>query len=92
MKIVINAHTGGFSLSDSAVALYQELTGELLECQGRLLCRDDPKLVAAVETLGFDANGDYANLKIVEVPDDVIWTINEYAGSEWIAEHHRTWG
>jgi len=30
-------------------------------------------------------------LKIVEIPDDVDWEINEDDGSEWIAEKHRTW-
>lgn len=53
--------------------------------------RDDPALVQVVEELGHDADGDCANLKIVEIPDDVEWHIHEYDGSEHVAENHRTW-
>lgn len=54
--------------------------------------RDDPDLVAVVEELGSTANGAYAELKVVEIPDDVDWCIEEYDGREWVAEKHRTWG
>ena len=53
--------------------------------------RDDEVLVRVVEELGDDANGDYAELAIVEIPDNVEWEISEYDGSEHIAEKHRTW-
>lgn len=53
--------------------------------------RDDPHLVQVVETLGDAAGTKYARLKVVEIPDDVQWTIEEYDGIEWIAEVHRTW-
>ena len=53
--------------------------------------RDDPALVAVVRRLGSEANGDYATLKIVEVPADVDWYIDDYDGKEWVAEQHRTW-
>ncbi|WOF44330.1 hypothetical protein KNJ79_05205 [Sphingopyxis indica] len=53
--------------------------------------RDDPALVAAVEELGAAANGAFAKLEIVEIPDDVDWEIDEYDGREWVAEKHRTW-
>lgn len=53
--------------------------------------RDDPFLVQVVEQLGEDANGEFARLKIVEIPDGVEWTIGEYDGIEHIAEVHRTW-
>ena len=33
----------------------------------------------------------YAELKIVEVPDDVVWEIDEYDGLESISEVHRRW-
>ena len=55
------------------------------------LKRDDPILVQVVEELALDADGRYACLKVVEIPDDVDWEINEYDGNEWIAEKHRTW-
>jgi len=54
--------------------------------------RDDPDLIRVVEELGEEANGKYAELKIVEIPDDVEWVIQEYDGYEWVAEKHRTWG
>jgi hypothetical protein len=53
--------------------------------------RDDPLLVRVVEELGAEANSRYASLKIVEIPADVDWTLEEYDGLEWIAEKHRTW-
>jgi hypothetical protein len=37
------------------------------------------------------ANGGNANIKIVEVPEDVDWEIADYDGVEWVAEKHRTW-
>jgi hypothetical protein len=54
--------------------------------------RTDPALVKVVEQLGDRASGLYSQLVVVEVPDDVKWMIQEYAGIEWIAEEHRTWG
>ena len=54
-------------------------------------CRDDADLVAVVEALGSKANGDYAELKIVEVPDGVNWYIEDYDGAEHVAERQRTW-
>ena len=33
--------------------------------------RDDPALIQVVEELGKGADGDHAELKIVEIPDDV---------------------
>ena len=54
-------------------------------------CRDDADLVAVVEALGSKADGKYSELKIVEVPDDVNWYIEDYDGIEHVAERHRTW-
>lgn len=54
--------------------------------------RTDPKLVECVETLGDIANGLFAELKVVEIPDDIEWDIDEYDGLERIVERHRSWG
>ena len=89
MKIVINNCHGGFGLSSMAERLYQELA------QKKFINDDEeracPFLVQVVEQLGEDASDSYADLKIVEVPDDVNWCIEEYDGKEWVAEVHRTW-
>lgn len=55
------------------------------------IARDDPALVQTVEELGEKANGKYSWLKVVEIPDDVDWYIEEYDGDEWVAEKHRVW-
>ena len=59
--------------------------------QDRDLARDDPALVAVVQELGAKADGRHAELKVVEIPNDVNWYIEEYDGCEWVAERHRTW-
>ena len=53
--------------------------------------RSWPLLVECVESLGEMANGRFAELKVVVVPDDVEFEIEEYDGREWVAERHRTW-
>lgn len=53
--------------------------------------REHPDLISIIEKLGGEANGPHAELAIVEIPDDVEYTIEEYDGIEWIAEVHRTW-
>jgi hypothetical protein len=53
--------------------------------------RDDPLLVEAVEKLGEKASGSMAKLKVVEIPDGIEWTIDEYDGMERVEEAHRSW-
>jgi hypothetical protein len=53
--------------------------------------RHDPTLVQVVEELGDKADGDFADLDVVEIPDDVDYIVEEYDGMEHIAEAHRTW-
>jgi hypothetical protein len=103
-KVVVNRCYGGFGLSKQAVELYAERKGlkagdwndgwgffENGEFYDREIPRDDPTLVGIVEELGAVASSQYSDLKVVDVPDDVIWTIEEYDGSEWVAEVHRRW-
>jgi hypothetical protein len=53
--------------------------------------RHDPHLIQVVEELGAAASGMCAELRIVEIPADVEYEIDEYDGNEHIAEKHRTW-
>lgn len=53
--------------------------------------RSDAALVQVVEEMGAAASGRHARLKVVEIPDDVQWEIDEYDGNEHVAEVHRTW-
>jgi len=54
--------------------------------------RDDLDLVKVVEEMGSaEASGKYGRLEVVEIPDGVDWEIEEYDGSEWVSEKHRTW-
>lgn len=58
----------------------------------RSIKRNDPDLVAVVENLGgAKSSGFCAYLKVVDIPDEVEWQIEEYDGLEWVAEKHRTW-
>jgi hypothetical protein len=59
--------------------------------QERDIARDDPLLVKTVLELGERANGRHSELKVVEVPGEIDWQIEEYDGKEWISEVHRTW-
>jgi hypothetical protein len=90
-KIVINKCYGGFNLSEKACKELNLRKDELGEYRfdGN---RNDFNLVSVVERLGDEANGQFAKLKIVEVPDDVDWAIEEYDGIEWIREKSREWG
>lgn len=102
MKLVINRCYGGFGLSRKALDMYAAEKGinagkwndtwrfyENLSDHD--IRRDDSVLVRIVEELGTAANGLCAELKVVDIPDGVQYTIEEYDGSEWVAEVHRIW-
>ena len=101
MKVVINVCFGGFSVSEAA-AEFMAARGNVI-AKGDLqraafygwlygVERNDPDLVAAVETLGSEsASGMCAELKVVDIPDGIEYEIAEYDGNERVAEKHRTW-
>jgi len=92
MKVVINKCHGGFGLSKEAENKYKELAGiSNPNFYDRSIARDDEHLIAVVELLGSAADSRYSELKIVDIPEDVDWYIEEYDGLEWVAEKHRTW-
>jgi hypothetical protein len=55
------------------------------------MSRTDPILIQVVEELGKEANGMFANLKVVEIPDGIEYEIDDYDGQESIHEVHRSW-
>ena len=59
---------------------------------GRLVPRNDAKLVQVIKELGHEANGHATLLKIVEIPENVLWVIEKRDGIEHVSEQHRTWG
>ena len=90
MKVVINKCYGGYGLSKKAYEfLGVEWDGYGYEYKED---RSNPDLVRCVETLKKDSEGPWSRLKVIEIPDDVEWHIEEYDGVEWVAEDHRTWG
>jgi hypothetical protein len=76
---------------DTQLRLGHKIMVNGTEFLGQYVPRDDPALVNTVHQLGSNAGGEYAKLKVVEVPVDVEWYIEEYDGKEWVAEKHRTW-
>jgi len=93
MKIVINTCHGGFDLSAEAMYLYRERANvpDHIPLYAWDIPRNDENLVSVVEELGEESWGQFAKLKVVEIPDDVEWEIGEYDGVEWVAEKHRIW-
>ena len=57
----------------------------------REINRNDKDLVRVVQELGEKANGFCASLKMVDIPLDIQWFIEENDGKECVSEKHRTW-
>lgn len=76
MKIVINKGYGGFGLSDKAQTM--------LDIKYYLAERHHPKLIEIVEQLGEKANGQSANLEVIEIPDGLGYKIEKDDGWESI--------
>ena len=53
--------------------------------------REHRLIVRVVEELGDQASAKRSHLKVVEIPDDVEYEIDEYDGNEHVAEKHRCW-
>ncbi|MEK6860432.1 MAG: hypothetical protein AABY07_00535 [Nanoarchaeota archaeon] len=84
--------------NDDSIKITEWTKKDDIKCFGRYsaseyrIDRTDKDLVECVEVLGNEANGRYANLKIIEIPDGIEYEIDEYDGVESIAEKHRSWG
>lgn len=92
-KVVINRSYGGFGLSDIAKAYYAVLKGiNISDVPSNFsIKRNDTALVKTVLDLGKKANGRFASLQVIEIPDDVKYEIDDYDGMETIHEVHRSW-
>ena len=54
--------------------------------------REDKRLIELIKEWGSErCSGNYSELKIVEIPDDVEYEIDDYDGCESIHEKHRIW-
>ena len=93
MKLVINVCEGCFGLSDTAHTL--------LEAKGYFYrknnfwygysARSNPDLVSVVEKLGPEANGAEAELKVVDITDNICWEILDDLGKETVREVGGVW-
>jgi hypothetical protein len=95
MQVVIN-YSGTFSISSEAVEfIRKKIKNKEDKKQIGPYSFDNDRtnclLIEAVKKLKKKANGIDADLKIVEIPNDIEWTISGCNGGEWIAEKHRTW-
>jgi len=54
--------------------------------------RDDPNLIRVVKELGDEANTEVSELVVVDIPDDVEWTIVRYSyDMEIVVEKGKVW-
>lgn len=102
MKVVINKCFGGFSVSR---AVYEAMGKEWdgygfprnedfgIVSDDYNAYRANQELVGAIEKVGLEAAAGFAaKLRIVEVPDGVVWEIDEYDGMETLRERSRYFG
>jgi len=97
MKVIINKCYGGFGIdSDAREELHKLGSKIVIKQHGKIYenrndkARSCPIFVKYVEE-HTDVNGEYAALKVVEIPDGTNYVIEEYDGMEWIAEKHKIW-
>jgi hypothetical protein len=94
-KIAINPSYGGFGLNQEVLKLLFDRGSKHVvhalyrtsDFDTKDLPRDDKLLIEVLEEYGPEKTG----VKIVEIPANVKWQIDEYDGLEWVAEVHRRW-
>lgn len=84
MKIVIHRGYGRFHIP---FAFYDEYCNSGNACT--MITRTTPELIEWVERHPSDCST--RGLKVVDIPDDVEWEIEEKDGDEWVSEKHRRW-
>jgi hypothetical protein len=93
MKIAINRYYGGFGFTDAEYKALLRKKGirqsdfDFDQFMEQSIKRNDPDLIEIVESVADPKS----TIKIVEIPDDVNWIVQDYDGLEWVAEKHRTW-
>ena len=86
-------HCIEFKPSEWAHHYSYTVDGEPIAASDGQIPRHDPVLIQVIEEMGDAAAvACYCKLKIVDIPDEVEYIIvDEYDGSEHIAEKHRVW-
>ena len=106
-KVVLNSCFGGFGLSKEAIKMLIDKHGLDINSEHGYVdnedfglvdeshdaYRMDKRLISVVEELGVEeASGKYAELRIVDVPDEVVdvhgWHIDDYDGCESVHQSH----
>lgn len=81
MKILLNKCYGGFGLSDEFVEKYPQFD-KYDDYE-----RHDETLIKCVEEFGLDKSASsFSEFRIIEIPDDVKYSIHNYDGMEHINE------
>ena len=83
IKILINAQYGGFSLPRNILLKFGYSDSHLVQ-------RDDENLIKYIEENEIKTNVT-CSLKIVQIPSNIDWKIEQNEGLEWVAEKHRIW-
>ncbi len=106
-QVVLNDCYGGFGLSKDAVSMLNDKYGLDIDSDYGYVDNDvfgivddnmdayrmDKRLISVVEELGVEeASGRFAQLRIVDVPDEVVdvygWHIDDYDGCESVHQSH----
>lgn len=94
MKIVISQRYGGFGLSKKAydfMKVEHDNGDNMMGSLGIVIPKEDfsdyekrtdERLVKCVESLGHEADSQFASLTVIEIPDNSFWVIDEYDGFE----------
>ena len=88
-KVVYNDCYGGYGLSKAA-RVYLAGFGISEDVCEYDIKRHDPRLVQVVENLGIAANGECADLQIMNIGSEDRYNIDEYDGLETVATPDNT--
>ena len=81
----------GFMAHNCGFNLYRDGLIYKLNDRSDIEVRTDKDLIEVIEKLGDRASDRFANIEITEIPDGVIFEIEEHDGMESVHEKHRSW-